>query len=98
MVFVGSSTAGEVTALRTTLSHNISKSRLVNAISKEDVVELVAADLTAEVREQGLGVTADARHELDICLLRARLFAMRDKQLGTSLAAYEQAVVPIATA
>jgi hypothetical protein len=57
------------------------------------VVKLVAADLTAEVRVQGLGVTAD-----DIRLLSARLFAMRDKHLGTSLAAYKQAVVSITTA
>ena len=46
----------------------------------------------------GLGVTADARDELDIRLLSARLFAMRDKQLGTSLVAYKQAVVSITTA
>jgi hypothetical protein len=62
------------------------------------VIKLIAADLTAEVREQSLGVTADARDELDISLLRARLFAMRDKQLGTSLAADKQAILPIATA
>jgi hypothetical protein len=43
-------------------------------------------------------MTADACDELDISLLRARLFAMRDKQLGTSLAADKQAVVSIATA
>ncbi len=62
------------------------------------MIKLIAADLTAEVREQSLGVTADARDELDISLLRARLFAMRDKQLGTSLAADKQAILPIATA
>ncbi len=77
-----------------TLGHN----DMLNAISKQEVVKLVAADLAAEVREEGLGVTADAHDELDICLLRACLFAMRDKQLGTSLDADKQAVVPIATA
>jgi hypothetical protein len=71
---------------------------MLNSISKQEVIKLVAADLTAEVREQSLGVTADARDELDIILLCARLFAMRDKQLGTSLAADKEAVVPIATA
>jgi hypothetical protein len=76
-----------------TLGHN----DMLNAIGKEEVIELVAADLTAEVREQSLGVTADARDKLDISLLSTRLFAMRDKQLGTSLAADEEAVVPIAT-
>jgi len=61
------------------------------------MIAFVTADLTAEVRV-GVGVTADARDELDICLLSARLFAMRDKQLGTSLAADKQAVVSITTA
>ena len=60
------------------------------------MIKLVAADLTAEVREQSLGVTADARDHL--LLLHRRLFAMRYKQLGTSLAADKQAIVPIATA
>jgi hypothetical protein len=77
-----------------TLGHN----DMLNAIGKEEVIELVAADLTVEVREQSLGVTADARDKLNISLLSARLFAMRDKQLGTSLAADEEAVVPITTA
>jgi hypothetical protein len=43
-------------------------------------------------------VTADARDKLDRSLLSARLFAMRDKQLGASLAADEEAVVAITTA
>ena len=77
-----------------TLGHN----DMLNAISKEEVVKLVAADLTAEVRVQSLGVTADACDELDIRLLSTRLFAMRDKKLGTSLAADKQAVVAITTA
>ena len=77
-----------------TLGHN----NMLNAISKEEVVERVAADLTAEVREQGLGVTADAGDELHISLLSARLLPMRDKQLGASLAADEEAVVAITTA
>jgi hypothetical protein len=51
------------------------------------VIELVAADLNAEVREQSLGVTADARDKLDTSSLRAFFFAMRDKKLGTSPAA-----------
>jgi hypothetical protein len=66
---------------------------MLNAIGKEEVIELLAADLTAEVREQSLGVTADARDKLDISLLSARLFAMRDKQLGTSLDADEAALL-----
>ena len=66
---------------------------MLNAIGKEEVIELVAADLTVEVREQSLGVTADARDKLNISLLSARLFAMRDKQLGTSLDADEAALL-----
>ncbi len=62
------------------------------------MIKLVAAYLTDKIREQSLGVNSDARDKLDISLLRARLFAMRDKQLGTSLATDKQAVVPIATA
>ena len=77
-----------------TLWHN----DMLDAISKEEVVKLVAADLTAEVRVQSLGVTADACDKLDIRLLSTRLFAMRDKKLGTSLAADKQAVVAITTA
>jgi hypothetical protein len=77
-----------------TLGHN----NMLNAIGKEEVIELLAADLTAEVREQSLGVTADARDKLDISLLSALLFPMRDKQLGASLAADEEAVVAITTA
>jgi hypothetical protein len=58
-----------------TLGHD----NMMNTVSKEEVIKLVVADLTDEVREQSLGVTADARDELDISLLRVRLFAMRDK-------------------
>ena len=50
-----------------TLGHN----NMLNAIGKEEVIERLAADLTAEVREQSLGVTADARDKLDISSLRA---------------------------
>ena len=77
-----------------TLGHD----NMLNAVSKEEVIKLVAADLTAEVRVQSLGVTADACDKLDIRLLSTRLFAMRDKKLGTSLAADKQAVVAITTA
>jgi hypothetical protein len=63
-----------------TLGHD----NMMNTVSKEEVIKLVVADLTDEVSEQSLGVTADERDELDINLLRARLFAMRDKHLGTS--------------
>ena len=71
---------------------------MLNAISKQKMIKLGAAEFTAKIREQSLGMNADARDELDISLLRARLFVMRDKQLGTSLATDKQAVVPIATA
>jgi hypothetical protein len=70
----------------------------LNAVNKEEVIKLVVADLTVEVREQSLGVTADARDKLDISSLLACLFSMRDKQLGTSPDTDKQAVVPIATA
>jgi hypothetical protein len=74
----------------------IGHDNMLNAIRKEEVIKFIAADLTAEVREQSLGVTADARDHL--LVLHRRLFAMRYKQLGTSLAADKQAIVPIATA
>ncbi len=76
-----------------TLGHD----NMLNAVSKEEVIKLVAADLTAEVREQSLGVTADARDKLDISSLCSCLFVMRDKQFGTSPTADKEAVVPIAT-
>jgi hypothetical protein len=76
-----------------TLGHD----NMLNAVSKEEVIKLVVADLTAEFREQSLGVTADARDKLDISSLCASLFAMRDKQLGTSPATDKKALVPIAT-
>jgi hypothetical protein len=38
-----------------TLGHD----NILNAVGKEEVIKLVPTDLTAEVREQGLGVTAD---------------------------------------
>ena len=57
-----------------TLGHN----DVLNAVSKQEVVKLVAADLTAEVREEGLGVAADSRDELDICLLNTGLLTVRD--------------------
>ena len=63
-----------------TLGHD----NMMNTVSKEEVIKLVDTDLTDEVREQSLGVTVDAFDELDISLVRARLFAMRDKQLVTS--------------
>jgi hypothetical protein len=71
---------------------------MMNSVNKEEVIKLVAVDLTVEVREQSLGVTADARDKLDISSLRACLFAMRDKQLGTSPVKDKEAVVPITTA
>jgi hypothetical protein len=71
---------------------------MMNSVNKEEVIKLVAADLTAEVRDQSLGVTANARDKLDINSLCACLFAMRDKQLGTSPATDKEDVVPIATA
>jgi hypothetical protein len=77
-----------------TLGHD----NMLNAVNKEEVIKLFAADLTAEVREQSLGVTVNTRDKLDISSLCACLFAMRDKQLGTSPATDKKAVVPIATA
>ena len=47
-----------------TLGHN----DVLNAVSKQEVIKLEAAKLTAKIREEGLGVAADARDELDICL------------------------------
>ena len=67
-------------------------------ISEQEVVKLDAAKLTAEVREEGLGVAADARDELDICLLNTGLLTVRNKHLGASLAANKQAVVAVTTA
>ena len=46
------------------------------------MVKLVAADFTTDIREQSLGVTVSTLDELDIFLLSACLFPMRDKQLG----------------
>ena len=67
-----------------TLGHN----DVLDAVSKQEVIKLVAADLTAEVREEGLGAAADARDELDICLLNTGLLTVRDKNLGSSLQAH----------
>ena len=71
---------------------------VLNTVGQKKVIELVAADLTAKVREQGLGVTVDASDEPDVGLLRACLLTMRDKQLGASLVTDKQAVVAVATA
>ena len=54
---------------------------VLNVISKQKVVKLV------EICEQYLGVAANTRDELDICLLSTCLFPMRDKKLGPSFAA-----------
>ena len=67
-------------------------------VSKQEVVKLVAAHFTAEIREQSLGVAANTRDEFDICLLSSCRFPVSDKQLHPSLAAVKQAVVAVATA
>ena len=70
---------------------------VLNAVSKQEVVKLFAADLTSEVREEGLGVAADTRDELNICLLNPDLLVVRDKHLGVSLVANKQDVVSVTT-
>ncbi len=50
----------------------------------------VTANFTDKVSEQGLGVAtglaAKTSDEIDICLLSARLFRVRERQLGPSFA------------
>jgi hypothetical protein len=48
-----------------TLGHH----KMLNTVSKEEVIKLVAAGFTTKVREQSLGVTADARDKLDMSSL-----------------------------
>jgi hypothetical protein len=69
-----------------TLGHD----NMLNVISKEEVIKHIAADLTAEVREDSLGVTVDSCDEPHISLLHVRFFVMRDKYLGTSLVSDKQ--------
>jgi len=60
---------------------------MLDTISQQKVLELVSANFTGEVCGQGLGMDAKTSDELDICLLSARLFPVREKQFGPSFAA-----------